>query len=136
MTPAAQVVWISPQHCIGCTLCIDACPFDAIAGAERHLHAVLPDLCTACALCLPVCPVDCIEWRPDSDHAPRDHAYRVQARDRARHRQQRLRQKTQAHTQALQDTHRRFYDGDSQSQQAAIAAAVKRARQRRDPPAR
>ncbi len=58
---------IDPQLCIGCTLCIPACPVDAIAGAPKRLHAVLDAWCTGCALCLPPCPVDCIAMIPLAD---------------------------------------------------------------------
>ena len=52
---------IDPKQCIGCTLCIKACPVDAIVGAAKQLHVVLVDRCTGCDLCIPPCPVDCIE---------------------------------------------------------------------------
>jgi electron transport complex protein RnfB len=55
---------IDEAACIGCTLCIDACPVDAIAGAAKRMHTVLPALCTGCALCIPPCPVDCITMVP------------------------------------------------------------------------
>ena len=55
------VARIDEQWCIGCTLCIRACPVDAIVGARRHMHAVIADECTGCELCLAPCPVDCIE---------------------------------------------------------------------------
>jgi len=55
------VVFIDEAWCIGCTLCIKACPVDAIMGANKLMHTVLEGLCTGCELCLPVCPVDCIE---------------------------------------------------------------------------
>lgn len=60
---------IDPGRCIGCTLCIPACPVDAIAGAPKRLHAVLDTWCTGCALCLPPCPVDCIAMVPLADPA-------------------------------------------------------------------
>lgn len=55
---------IDEAWCIGCTLCIAACPVDAIVGAAKRMHAVLPALCTGCALCVPPCPVDCIDMIP------------------------------------------------------------------------
>lgn len=60
---------IEPQ-CIGCTLCIQACPVDAIVGRGKRMHTVLDRLCTGCELCLPACPVDCIELVPDKVHPP------------------------------------------------------------------
>jgi electron transport complex protein RnfB len=58
------VVVIDEQTCIGCTLCIQACPVDAILGAAKQMHTVITDECTGCNLCLPPCPVDCIEIVP------------------------------------------------------------------------
>lgn len=55
------VVFIDEAWCIGCTLCIKACPVDAILGANKLMHTVIEPYCTGCELCLPVCPVDCIE---------------------------------------------------------------------------
>jgi electron transport complex protein RnfB len=55
------VAVIDEQACIGCTLCIQACPVDAIVGAAKLMHTVIADECTGCDLCLPPCPVDCIE---------------------------------------------------------------------------
>jgi len=55
------VVFIDEAWCIGCTLCIKACPVDAIVGANKLMHTVMEAYCTGCELCLPVCPVDCIE---------------------------------------------------------------------------
>lgn len=55
---------IDEIHCIGCTLCIQACPVDAIVGANKLMHTVLPDQCTGCELCVPPCPVDCITMVP------------------------------------------------------------------------
>jgi len=52
---------IDEARCIGCFLCVDACPVDAIIGAPRFMHTVLEDRCTGCELCLPPCPVDCID---------------------------------------------------------------------------
>jgi len=52
---------IDEAWCIGCTLCIAACPTDAIFGSNKRMHSVIPAHCTGCELCLPVCPVDCIQ---------------------------------------------------------------------------
>ena len=57
----AQVARIRGAECIGCALCLAACPVDAIAGAPQHLHAVVEVHCTGCELCVPACPVDCID---------------------------------------------------------------------------
>ena len=57
--PRAVAV-IDENWCIGCTLCIDACPTDAILGTNKRMHTVIEPYCTGCELCLPVCPVDCI----------------------------------------------------------------------------
>ncbi len=54
------VAVIDEQVCIGCTLCIQACPVDAILGAAKQMHTVIESECTGCDLCLPPCPVDCI----------------------------------------------------------------------------
>lgn len=55
---------IDEAWCIGCTLCIKACPVDAIVGAARLMHTVIASECTGCDLCVEPCPVDCIEMRP------------------------------------------------------------------------
>ncbi len=62
-----QVVWIDEDWCIGCTLCIKACPVDAIVGANKRMHTVSEAECTGCELCLPVCPVDCMMLAPSHD---------------------------------------------------------------------
>ncbi len=59
-----SVAVIDESLCIGCTLCIKACPVDAILGASKQMHTVIASECTGCDLCLPPCPVDCIEMLP------------------------------------------------------------------------
>ena len=56
-----HTVFVREADCIGCTLCIQACPTDAIIGAPKAMHSVIEARCTGCELCLPACPVDCIE---------------------------------------------------------------------------
>ena len=55
-----QLAVIDEAWCIGCTLCLKACPVDSIVGGPKVMHTVIDDLCTGCELCIPVCPVDCI----------------------------------------------------------------------------
>jgi Na+-translocating ferredoxin:NAD+ oxidoreductase subunit B len=60
---------IDEQVCIGCTLCMQACPVDAIVGAPKQMHTVIAALCTGCDLCVPPCPVDCIAMPPVTGEA-------------------------------------------------------------------
>lgn len=62
------VAFIDEAACIGCTLCIQACPVDAIAGAAKQMHTVIPELCTGCDLCVAPCPVDCIAMIPITEN--------------------------------------------------------------------
>ena len=59
-----SIAIIDEKTCIGCTLCIQACPVDAILGSAKHMHTIIEKECTGCELCLPPCPVDCIEMSP------------------------------------------------------------------------
>ncbi len=68
VTSPPTLVKIKENECIGCTLCIQACPVDAILGAQKQMHTVLTSLCTGCNLCIPPCPVDCIEILPREAH--------------------------------------------------------------------
>jgi len=75
-----RVAVIDEQTCIGCTLCIQACPVDAILGAAKQMHTVIESECTGCDLCVAPCPVDCITMVPvkqDIEHwkwpYPEDH---------------------------------------------------------------
>ena len=81
------VARIDEEECIGCALCLAACPVDAIIGAAQWMHAVIEEQCIGCELCLPACPVDCIgmtpatgEARPPRQRRMRDAARRIKAR--------------------------------------------------------
>jgi electron transport complex protein RnfB len=122
------VAVIDEATCIGCTLCIEACPVDAIVGAAKRMHAILPSLCSGCELCVAPCPVDCIAMAPAGREWTRDDARAARARHDARAarlaRRERIanRKPPAPESQKLSDQDRR---------QAAIAAALARARARR-----
>ena len=79
---------IDESECIGCARCIDACPVDAIVGAQGFMHTVVEDWCIGCGLCLPPCPVDCIEML--SPRGEWTGLLKRNAANRARSRKQRL----------------------------------------------
>jgi electron transport complex protein RnfB len=89
-----SAAFIDEARCIGCTRCIDACPVDAIVGAQALMHTVVEPWCIGCALCLPPCPVDCIEMV-----APRGRW--TEALRRAAGRRGLARKKRLAHTGAI-----------------------------------
>ena len=143
-----QVVFIDENWCIGCTLCLDACPTDAIMGSNKRMHTVIEAYCTGCELCLPVCPVDCIKLEAASDGATGWAAWSQPQADlaRARYAAKSLRverasiehnQKHQAQVQTkLADlaAHSRITDpAVLDHKRAIIEAAMARARSKRTP---
>ena len=138
-----SVVLIDEDWCIGCTLCIKACPADAIVGANKLMHTVLPEHCTGCELCIPVCPVDCMALVNASGTATGWDAWSPaqarRAQERYRQRQERLAREAQdgqTRLTAAQATASPPAGGTpppppAADKQAAIAAALARARARR-----
>jgi len=120
------VALIDEAACIGCTLCIEACPVDAIVGAQKRMHAILLSLCSGCELCVAPCPVDCIAMVP----AQRDWTAADADAARTRHferngrieRNERIANRKSSVAATRSDTARR---------EATIAAAIARARARR-----
>lgn len=141
--PKAVAV-IDENTCIGCTLCIQACPVDAIVGAAKHMHTIVAPLCTGCELCLPPCPVNCIEMQPagETPDAWGRSADEVKdaARERFELRKQRLaREKAEkaarlAARTAAPSTQAASPDASAAAdrKKALIAAALERARQQRE----
>ena len=70
-----QLAVIDEAWCIGCTLCLKACPVDCIVGGPKLMHTVVETQCTGCELCLPACPVDCISLTPVTDARTGWHAW-------------------------------------------------------------
>lgn len=145
---ARSVAFIDENWCIGCTLCIEACPTDAIFGSNKVMHTVIEAYCTGCELCLPVCPVDCIElekvtsaeetgwsaWsREQADLAQSRYEFSSYRRSKNKGLSpKRLEEKIDPTTAALP---RPFLPGDAAMQQqksAVIDAALARARVKRD----
>jgi electron transport complex protein RnfB len=103
--PRAVAV-IDENWCIGCTLCIDACPTDAILGSNKQMHTVIEPYCTGCELCLPVCPVDCIQMEIVTAQRTGWAAWSAEqaqtAQQRYQSRQKRLVREQQAHEVRMQ----------------------------------
>lgn len=144
--PRALAV-IDEAWCIGCTLCVKACPVDCIVGASKLMHTVIEPLCTGCELCVPVCPVDCIEMRPVT--APRTgwaawsagqadearqrytfHQFRVQREQREN--DERLAEKAQAKLADLAQHSLHTDPAVLDAKRAVIEAALARARAKRE----
>ncbi|HEC16768.1 MAG TPA: RnfABCDGE type electron transport complex subunit B [Sedimenticola sp.] len=126
-----EYAFIDEQACIGCTLCIQACPVDAILGAAKQMHTVLRDECTGCRDCLEPCPVDCIEMRPfeNQDWPPeleRERARRAEQRRAARTaRLERLERERSTRLRHKKAALEKTKAGDD-PKKAAIEAAMKR----------
>ena len=125
---------IDEAACIGCTLCLKACPVDCIVGGPKAMHTVIEAQCTGCELCLPACPVDCIVMLPGSGARTGWSAWSApqaaQARERFQWHCERLERDAQAHAQRLAAGVRRgnpTADG-APSKRAIIDAALARAR--------
>lgn len=141
------VALIDESLCIGCTLCIQACPVDAIVGAPKQMHTVLPDWCTGCDLCVAPCPVDCIAminvtgartgwdaWsQAQADEARARHVSRAaRLRREQAENEARLAAKAAAKLEALQQEPV-LSDAEREAQarkKAIIQAAIERARQK------
>lgn len=142
-----SVVFIDESWCIGCTLCIKACPTDAIVGANKRMHTVIEDECTGCELCLPVCPVDCIVLENVSGTSTGWTAWSaeqaIHARQRYTERTVRLEREAREHADRLEAKARmKLADLPAHSQhtdpaildkkRAVIEAALERARAKRE----
>ena len=140
------VAVIDEAWCIGCTLCLDACPTDAILGGNKRMHTVIEPQCTGCELCIPVCPVDCIAmenvtgdatgwaaWpQALADQARERYAFTLQRRERAEAEQQhKLQAKAEAKLADLQGHSRLTDPAELDKKRAVIEAALARARAKR-----
>ena len=95
-----MIARIDESRCIGCTLCIKACPVDAIVGGFKFMHTVLPEDCTGCELCIAPCPVDCIDMIAPQQAAAWSGADAMRAKARFTAHQQRLQLRLQKDAQA------------------------------------
>ena len=144
--PRALAV-IDEDWCIGCTLCIKACPVDCIVGASKQMHTVIDDQCTGCELCVPVCPVDCIAmvevtgprtgwdaWSPtQADEARQRYAFhRLRVERERRENDERLAAKAQAKLADLQGQSHITDPELLQRKRAVIEAAIARAKAARE----
>ena len=124
----AVVAMIDEALCIGCTLCIEACPVDAIAGAPKMMHTVIARDCTGCKLCLPPCPVDCISLQDTVTQATR--AERRDAAERARRRYARRNARLERQTAGAHALKRLPESADARVKHQTVQRAIERARHR------
>jgi electron transport complex protein RnfB len=124
-----RVAMIDEESCIGCVKCLRVCPVDAIIGAPKLMHTVIPQQCTGCELCLPPCPVDCISLVPAAPPAGEEERRAAAARARTRFlaRQKRL-ENQRRHAAA---TAARGRETDLAQKRSFIRDAVKRSQARR-----
>ena len=120
--PAAAV--IDEETCIGCTLCIEACPVDAIVGAAQLMHTVIAAECTGCKLCLPPCPVDCITMTETGEAWTHEERLRRAGQYRRRYDAKMERRERTARLAAGRDP------AGERKKQATIERVILRARQR------
>jgi electron transport complex protein RnfB len=123
---AAPVAVIDETTCIGCTLCIEACPVDAIVGAARLMHTVIAAECTGCRLCVPPCPVDCITMVETGEIWTPEERRRRAGQYRRRHEARALRLEREHAAQGAQ----RDGKGAPGRKQDTIERAMRRARER------
>jgi electron transport complex protein RnfB len=135
-----QAALIDEARCIGCTLCIQACPVDAIVGAPKLMHTIIASECTGCELCLAPCPVDCITLEPApwaslqlllgaKKRAAERARNRFQARNQRIERERRERaQRLSAKSDATDANPRVAADAAGIRKQAIVKAAIERAR--------
>nr|WP_145546432.1 RnfABCDGE type electron transport complex subunit B [Variovorax boronicumulans] len=128
-----QMAFVDENWCIGCTLCVQACPVDAIIGGNKAMHTVLEAHCTGCELCIPACPVDCIRLEPASGNRTGWAAWSEGQADaaRARYTQHASRQRAPAPLPALPAGGAQAVGPTNGSRKAIVEAALARARARR-----
>ena len=129
---------VEEAACIGCALCTNACPTDAIVGAAKLMHTVVADRCTGCRLCLPPCPVDCIAMLPAARRWSSVDAERAHEHASARASRLAGGSGKRWRDDAAQGTPQNLpesvpVDNARERRRAAIAAALARARSRRGP---
>lgn len=128
MIKPQTVAIIEEELCIGCTLCIEACPFDAIVGAAQLMHTVIARECTGCKLCLPPCPVDCIRMVETGAQPTRTE--RRLAAKRARRRYELRALRLERERRAVHAETRSTVAATASAKQQTVQRAIERARQR------